>query len=859
MKYTIPKDEVAVLAEFLAESEDHLEGIEDKVLKLEVSKDIDLVNTIFRPIHTIKGSSSFLGLENIAQLSHEVETLLDDIRKERITEIDSEIIDLLLEAFDATSKMLTNTSAAVETAGAGNSTDETFETDIADVPYEEIMARVIDIREKKTGRTSTSPSQLQGEPGDADSALNAPLDYGKIKYPGEMKMQYEIEGSEHLVKIEDILLTLEKAPKKLDLFNDLFRALHSLKGNTGVILSVIENENIRRRHFLNNFKEIAHLAESIVQKKRDHKRILKGEEIEILLKSTDCLKGLMDCFKNNQPAPKQECPEIPQLRQLVDTVEADLFDRQGNIKEIGGDSLAEAVSNSLSQSLEAIRGGLDQLADEQKRPNALKKLKRSYKNLVKIGTRINHKLVIEKSSAGLNLVEFMTGAPGPDPNEELFIQNLGDDLELLSEKGDRRKNRELEDRRKATIPPPTTEYAKDAEARIGEKVLKVSQEKIDVFMNLIGELLVSKNSLNAFEREVSEKYDLPEIAKRLKEAADTIASISNDLQANIMDIRMLPVANAFSKFPRMIRDLSRKLNKKIRLEISGEETEIDKNIIEALADPLVHMIRNSADHGIESPEERVSTGKPEEGTVQLAAFNQGQHVVIRISDDGKGMNPEKIKTKALERALVPPEELQEMDDHQVLNLIFLPGFSLAGAVSDVSGRGVGMDVVKTNIERLGGETIVESIPGKGSTFTVKLPLTMAIGRGLEVEAQNNRYYVPLEAIRETLRVPAENLFQYKGREMTVIRGQLIPVYRLATQLGLENGDSRSRASTIKEALVILSIKGQKVGLLVDNYYNETEYVIKPLSSSIAAIDGISGAMITGEGKVYLILDLLRLF
>jgi two-component system chemotaxis sensor kinase CheA len=329
-----------------------------------------------------------------------------------------------------------------------------------------------------------------------------------------------------------------------------------------------------------------------------------------------------------------------------------------------------------------------------------------------------------------------------------------------------------------------------------------------------------------------------------------------------MEIRMLPVASSFSKFPRMIRDLSKKLGKKMRLVISGEETEVDKNVIEALTDPLVHMVRNSADHGIESPDVRTAAGKPEEGTITLNAFNQGQYVVIQIIDDGRGMDPHKIKMKALEKTLITPEEVEQMDDLQALNLIFLPGFSMAGKVSDVSGRGVGMDVVKNNIEKLGGEAHIESKPGEGSTFTVKLPLTMAIGRGLEVEAARNRYYIPLEAIIETLRIPTDSIFKYRGKEMTVIRDQLIPVYSLAAQLGLEtgNGDMRDLRRTQKnEALVLLDVKGQKLGLTVDNYYNETEYVIKPLTGTIANIEGISGAMITGEGKVNLILDLMRLF
>jgi two-component system chemotaxis sensor kinase CheA len=872
---------VIVLSEFLDESKDHLEGIEDKVLKLEVSKDPDLVNSIFRPIHTVKGSSSFLGLTQVSELSHELETLLDDIRKERITEISSAIIDVLLEAIDLLSRMLNNIRAALETL---DDSEEEMDTDIPDVDYGDIIQRIISLRAgaAETGGQVT-PGQDAGTQTGAAAPTPSPGDDAalKITYPGDMKLQYEVESAEQLGAVEKTMLALENAPLDFGLYNTLFRALHSIKGNTGVILSVIDNEHLRKNHFLNQFKEIAHLAESIVQRKRDSKQPLREEEIELLLSSTDCMKNFLDAFKKNAhpltpgcPALRGEtcdrhipssegagaaaetgvCPLLTDLEAVASNVLQDIISPAGGIKDIGGDSLAEAVSNNLAQNIEAAEQGLDEIGQPEKRSTALRKLKRGYKNMVKIAKRIDHPFLLEKADGALKLVNFMLTEKNAE--EEIFIENLRRELLELKEKADRRKDKELVDRRKATIPPPTTDITRDMEARISDKVLKVSQEKIDVFMNLIGELLVSKNSLNAFEREVSTHYDLPEIAHRLKEAADTIARISNDLQTNIMDIRMLPVANAFSRFPRMIRDLSKKLNKKMKLEISGEETEIDKTIIEALADPLVHMVRNSADHGIEAPDERAAQGKPAEGVVRLEAFNQGQYVVIRISDDGRGMNPGRIRQKALERALAPPEELETMDEQQVFGLIFLPGFSMAQEVSDVSGRGVGMDVVKTNIEKLGGEVQVDSSPGKGSVFTIKLPLTMAIGRGLEVEAGKNRYYVPLESITETLRVPSEKLFQYKGREMTVIRDELIPVYRLAHQLGLKtNGDARAA----REALVILNVKGQKLGMVVDNYYNESEYVIKPLSGGISNIEGISGAMITGEGRVHLILDLMRLF
>ncbi len=879
---------MAVLSEFLAESAEHLEGIEDKVLKLEVSKDSVLINSIFRPIHTIKGTSSFLGLTNICQLSHEVETLLDDIRKERITDISSVMIDVLLESIDMITRMLANTAAAVDHI---DSSDDDVETEIVDIPCEEIAQRLNAIRSEKTGAQelpieidNTHGETTNGAKTNTKNTATHELPF-EIHFPGDMKLQYEVESGEQIAVVEQVLLELEKSPLNFDLYNDLFRALHSLKGNTGVILSVIDNEQVRLHHYLNRSRDMAHRAESIVQKRRDGKQPLNEIELDILLNAADCMKNFLNSFKTSQhwktgdcpelmggtcekqhlfptradgDPPPTGCPMVTCLDEISATVSQFSVDRLDTIKEIGGDSLAEAVTNSLEQVLEAIEGGLNEITQPSKRQNALKKLKRSYKNLIKIGTKINHDFLLKKAEGGLRLVEFMCHEQSSE--ESLFIHTLKAEWNELHEKADRRLDKVIPDRRKATLPPPTADISRDVEAKISDKILKVSQEKIDIFMNLIGELLVSKNSLNSFEREVSANYDLPEIAKRLKDAVGTIARISNDLQTNIMDIRMLPVANAFARFPRMVRDLSKKLQKKIKLEITGEETEIDKSIIEAMADPLVHMVRNSADHGIEPPDERSRKGKTEEGCIRLEAFNQGQYVVIRISDDGRGMDPGKIKLKALERGLANPDELEKMDEQKIFSLIFLPGFSMATEVSDVSGRGVGMDVVKTNIDKLGGDILVESKLGKGSSFTIKLPLTMAIGRGLEVEALDNRYYVPLEAIMETLRISAEKLFHYKGNEMIVIRDQLIPVYRLSERLGLTSQKGYNvRASKQKEALVILYVKGQRLGLLVDNYYNECEYVIKPLTGAISNIDGISGAMITGEGKVHLILDLHRLF
>ncbi len=853
MKYSISKDEVLVLLEFLSESNDHLDGIEEKVLKLEVSKDVELINSIFRPIHTIKGTSSFLNLTSIGKLSHEVETLLDDIRKGRISEINEKIIDVILDSIDALSRMLNNTADVIS---AQNHDEDIADVEIEDVEYSKLIERVLEVRGKPAAAGSQD-GDAEGAPVVADEVEELPLieedkpEKMSVEFPQEMKAQYEQEGFEHLGRIEDILLELESSPESTELYNDLFRALHSLKGNTGVILSIIDDDSVRQSHFLNNFRELSHLAESLVQKKRDNNIPLIGDEVDILFRVKDFLLRFLEDFRNNIDSHINVTEILMELKGESEP------DAEG-IKKIGGDSLAAAISTNIKQATDAVRVGLEQIGDDGKREKALKKVRRGYRTLKKVGEKVKHKFLVEKSNASLGIVDFLL--MGKDDNEELFIADLKKDLVEIVEKADRRKTERV-DRRKATTPPaptssasapaPSAAVSKTPAGGQSDKIIKVAQEKIDTFMNLIGELLVSKNNLNMISRNLEAE---DHIAKRLKESVEAITRISEQLQNNIMEIRMLPIANAFSKFPRMIRDLSKKLNKKIKLEISGEETEIDKNIIEALSDPLVHMIRNSADHGIETPEERVEMGKPDEGTVQLKAFNQGQYVIIQIIDDGKGIDVRKIKAKVIEKGLVAEADLDKMDDTTIINMIFMPGFSMAKEVTDVSGRGVGMDVVKTNIEKLGGDVSIESTLGKGSVFTIRLPLTMAIGRGLEVSAGNNRYFLPLEYIVETLRVDSVDINQYKGKEMVVVRDELIPVRRLESLLGMKNNTELERVAT-----VILNVKGMKVGLVVSDYYNESEYVIKPLTGSISDVDGISGAMITGDGRINLILDIPRLF
>ena len=329
--------------------------------------------------------------------------------------------------------------------------------------------------------------------------------------------------------------------------------------------------------------------------------------------------------------------------------------------------------------------------------------------------------------------------------------------------------------------------------------------------------------------------------------------MSKEIQASVLGIRMVPVKTIFSKFPRMVRDLSKASGKKIDLQMEGEDTEIDKSIIEELGDPMIHLIRNSADHGIESPEARLKAGKPETGTVVLRARHEGDSVIVEIEDDGKGIDPAIIRAKAVEKGLISQDRADQMSDDEAVDLIFLPGFSTAAKVTDISGRGVGMDVVRSNVRKLNGRVGVRSTVGKGSVFTIKLPLTLAIIDALLVKSGGQVFALPGTAVEETLIVPADRVSHLTRRLAIDLRGEVLGVSRLKTLL---RSEGRSAASDDRDGLsvVVVSSAGRRMGIIVDTFVRRQEVVIKPLAPYLASLPGISGASIMGDGGVVLILD-----
>lgn len=388
--------------------------------------------------------------------------------------------------------------------------------------------------------------------------------------------------------------------------------------------------------------------------------------------------------------------------------------------------------------------------------------------------------------------------------------------------------------------------------------IRVSQDKLDKMMNMISELLIAKNAFMHLSARLNREYNLPALSKEVKEVGFSVNRITDELQNAIMSIRMVEVKTVFQKMPRIVRDVAQLTGKKMELVMEGETTEIDKTIVEHISDPIVHLIRNAADHGIEPREERLRQGKSETGRIALRAYNKDKHVWIEIEDDGKGIDPQAVKRKALEKGLIAPEQADRMTRGQLLNLIFLPGFSTAGKITEVSGRGVGMDIVKSNIEKINGTVAIDSEIGKGTKVVIRLPLTLAISSGLIVEAAQEQYIIPIESISETVKIHRRDIHELNGRHFAAHKGEVIGVEWLA-RLFLSGG--RDLDGRDEFPAVIITAGGEKFGLIVDRLRNEQEFVIKALHGQLAAIPGISGSTLLGDGRVVLIVnpaDLIRL-
>jgi two-component system chemotaxis sensor kinase CheA len=393
-----------------------------------------------------------------------------------------------------------------------------------------------------------------------------------------------------------------------------------------------------------------------------------------------------------------------------------------------------------------------------------------------------------------------------------------------------------------------------------DQTIRIETVRLDHVMNLVGELVLGRNRLMKLSASLEQSHEGDPLIREVAETLARLDLVTTDLQTAVMKTRMLPIRKVLGKFPRMVRDLANKVGKKVTLELVGEDTELDKSVIEEIGDPLVHIIRNAIDHGVERPDERRAAAKTEHGTVRLEAAQEGDRILIRISDDGRGMSVEKLKAKALSRGIVTAQEISTWGRNEILNLIFQPGFSTAERVTDVSGRGVGMDVVRTNISRLNGSVELSTEEGRGCTVTIKLPLTIAIIQALMVCVDQHVFAIPLTSVIEGVKLSPGDLKTVNGQEVMTLRDQVLPVVRLRRVFDIEGKPQAPMSDAQGELgyVVVVAIAERQVGILVDRLQAREEVVMKSLGDFLGEIQGVAGATITGDGKVVLILDMAEL-
>ena len=388
------------------------------------------------------------------------------------------------------------------------------------------------------------------------------------------------------------------------------------------------------------------------------------------------------------------------------------------------------------------------------------------------------------------------------------------------------------------------------------RVLRVPQEKVDRLMDLIGEMVVAKNALPYLAQRAEEVYGSRELAREIKAQFAVINRIAEDMQDGIMQVRMLPVGTVFQRFSRLVRDTSRQLGKKVRLVLEGEDAEADKHIVESLGDPLIHIIRNSLDHGLELPEARRAAGKPEEGRILVRATQEGDRVLIEIEDDGRGIDPAIIKRKAFEKGLIDEARLEQISDADAIQLVFAPGFSTAETISNLSGRGVGMDVVRASLEKIGGQVRLSSDKGRGTRILLTLPLSVAVSHVLMVKVDGQRFGVPMDMVEETVRVPRSEIHMIKDRRVAVLRGRIVPLFGANDLLQLDNEPLPNADDEF--AVLVARVEGATVGMIVDGFAQTTDVILKPLDGPLAALPGFAGSALLGDGSVLLVLDLKEL-
>ena len=682
------------------------------------------------------------------------------------------------------------------------------------------------------------------------------------------------ESEEHLQTLSDCIMVLEKEPDNKDTINEVFRAAHSIKGMAGTM----------------GFKRMQHLThdmENVFQEVRsDHIKVTSGM-IDLLFKCLDALEGYVDNIKSTSDEGTEDNEVI--IKELNDFIA-----KTEGAEETGNTETSEA-KEAAPESTQEEKAGQEKIELTNDEKKAIREAESNGQHIYVMTVHIQKDCLLKAARAFLvfKAVEdfgqilvyrpssqdiedekfefefsfFLASEESEDKivavakavseiekvdAEEIHLDEYVKEAEAQEEQQAKeataeQKEAPAEAPKAAEKKAPAANAKKQTNAKpVTGRTVRVDIEKLDALMNQVSELIIAKNSLVSISSNESGEYQ----NQSFHEQIEYLERITTNLHESVMKVRMVPIESVVNKFPRMIRDLSRKLGKKMELYMTGEDTELDRTVVDQIGDPLQHLLRNSADHGLEDNATRVERGKPEVGSIFLKAFQEGNNVIIEVGDDGNGIDVAAVRDKAVERGVITAEQAENMSQKEIINILFLPSFSMAKKITDISGRGVGLDVVKSNIEALGGDVEVRTQLGEGTTFIVRLPLTLAIIQALMVEIRDEKYAIALGSISNIESIPVNEIKYVQAQEVIHLRGAVIPLIRLDQVLDMEEKQEEPENLTV----VIVKKGDSLAGLVVDNLIGQQEIVIKSLGKYINNNKIISGATILGDGEVALILD-----
>lgn len=670
------------------------------------------------------------------------------------------------------------------------------------------------------------------------------------------------ETREHLQSLNENLLVLEKEPENKDTINEIFRAAHSLKGMAGTM-------GYKR------MQNLTHNMENVFSEIRNDKMKVTSDLVDTLFQCLDALEAYLDNVVNDQDEGTDDNEPIVKLLN-------DFLNGQGGASEAAAEKEPPAQNQTPAASEDSFKNvvfseferhaimearakdmeayGIDVHID----PNCILKAARAFLVFKALETKgeiiksVPSTQDIEDEKFDLEFKMFIVSKEPIqsviDAVKNVFeikdatgeVITISDEIKEEKPSGETSENVEKpETQAAAPAAGKTAAKGKPSGKPVVNRSVRVDIEKLDVLMNLVSELIIAKNGLVA-----SNTAEQMQHSQSFNEQIEYLERVTTNLHESVMNVRMVPIETVVSRFPRMIRDLSKKLDKKMELYMTGEDTELDRTVIDEIGDPLMHLLRNSADHGLESAQVRREKGKPEVGSIFLDAYQDGNNVVIEVRDDGAGIDVAKVRSKAIDKGTITLEQADSMTDNEIIELLFKPSFSTAEKITDVSGRGVGLDVVKSKIEALGGDVECRSVIGEGSTFTIRLPLTLAIIQALMVRLGSEQYAISLGSIQTVEDIPVEDVKFVQGKEVITLRGSVIPLIRLGELLEVKDMDEEPETLTV----VIIKKGDKQAGVVVDSLIGQMEIVIKSLGKYININKMISGATILGDGDIALIID-----